>query len=248
VGDDRVPDAIRDEATGPWISKAEVAEVPFTAFRSRKKAERVDGRLVVRRIPDLNPSGWSSRRCSTPTGITRSSPPPTRRRWAPSRGQDPPRHAIIEQVHADLKKGPLAHLPSGVFTANSAWLVLAVIAFNLTRAAGLIADRGGRLAKATTATIRRTLITCRHDWHVPHAGSPCTCPRPGPGRPRSTGSSRARTHHHRPRPADHRRDRGTTEDKWTTGMRRPELTPARDASRPPITPSPPAEAHRWIEA
>jgi hypothetical protein len=48
-----------------------------------------------------------------------------------------------------------------VFTANSAWLVLAVIAFNLTRAAGLLADHGGRLAKATTATIRRTLI------HVP---------------------------------------------------------------------------------
>ncbi len=67
-------------------------------------------------------------------------------------------HAIIEQVHADLKGGPLAHLPSGVFTANSAWLVLAVIAFNLTRAAGLIADRAGRLARATTATIRRTLI------------------------------------------------------------------------------------------
>lgn len=47
-------DAIRDEATGQWISKAEVAEVPFTAFRSRKIAERVEGRLVVRRIPDLN--------------------------------------------------------------------------------------------------------------------------------------------------------------------------------------------------
>ena len=66
--------------------------------------------------------------------------------------------AIIEQVHADLKNGPLAHLPSGVFTANSAWLVLAVIAFNLTRAAGILADHAGRLAKATTATIRRTLI------------------------------------------------------------------------------------------
>src|SRR3546814_9803376 len=32
---------------------------------------------------------------------------------------------------------------------------------NLTRTAGVIADRAGRLAKATTATIRRTLI------HVP---------------------------------------------------------------------------------
>lgn len=48
-------DSIRDEVTGQWIPKAEVAEVPFVAFRSRKKAEQVEGRLVVRRIPELNP-------------------------------------------------------------------------------------------------------------------------------------------------------------------------------------------------
>lgn len=36
-----------------------------------------------------------------------------------------------------------------------------MIAFNLTRAAGILADRGNQLARATTATIRRTLI------HVP---------------------------------------------------------------------------------
>ena len=38
-------DAVYDEATGRWISRAEVAEVPFTAFASHKKAERVPGRL-----------------------------------------------------------------------------------------------------------------------------------------------------------------------------------------------------------
>jgi hypothetical protein len=65
-------------------------------------------------------------------------------------------HAIIEQVHADLKHSALAHLPSGKFTANAAWLVLAVIAFNLTRAAATITGPG--LAKATTATIRRKVI------------------------------------------------------------------------------------------
>jgi Transposase DDE domain group 1 len=47
-------DAVFDETSG-WISRAEVAEVPFTAFSSRKKAEQVSGRLVVRRVPDLNP-------------------------------------------------------------------------------------------------------------------------------------------------------------------------------------------------
>ena len=156
------PNAIRDEATGRWISTAEVAEVPFTAFRSRKKNERVNGRLVVRRIPDLNPT-----RVEQPTlfdtyrhhaffTTTDKQVMDTVVADKTHRG-----HAIIEQVHADLKNGPLAHLPSGVFTANSAWLVLAVIAFNLTRTAGVIADRAGRLARATTATIRRTLI------HVP---------------------------------------------------------------------------------
>ncbi|MCB5290605.1 hypothetical protein BJQ90_00017 [Arthrobacter sp. SO3] len=47
-------DAVRDETTGAWISSAEVAETAFTAFVGRKKAERVHGRLVVRRIPELN--------------------------------------------------------------------------------------------------------------------------------------------------------------------------------------------------
>src|SRR3954467_7017949 len=65
-------------------------------------------------------------------------------------------HAIIEQVNADLKNSALAHLPSGVFAANAAWLVLAVMAFNLTRAAAPL-PRGHR-AKPTTATIRRKLI------------------------------------------------------------------------------------------
>lgn len=47
--------AIRDEDTGQWISAAEVAEIPFTAFASRRKDEQVPGRLVIRRIPELNP-------------------------------------------------------------------------------------------------------------------------------------------------------------------------------------------------
>ena len=66
-------------------------------------------------------------------------------------------HAIIEQVIADLKNGPLAHLPSGQFWANSAWLVCAAIAFNLTRAAGALASVFH--ARATTGTVRAHLIT-----------------------------------------------------------------------------------------
>ena len=47
-------------------------------------------------------------------------------------------------------------ITSGSFAANSAWLVLAAIAFNLTRAAGAIASIFH--TRATTATIRRQLI------------------------------------------------------------------------------------------
>jgi hypothetical protein len=59
IGDDawtpiEYTDAVRDRDTGTWISRAEVAEVAFVAFSSKKAAERVPGRLVVRRIPDLN--------------------------------------------------------------------------------------------------------------------------------------------------------------------------------------------------
>ena len=65
-------------------------------------------------------------------------------------------HAIIEQVFADLKNSALAHLPSGRFAANAAWLVCAAIAFNLTRTLGVLA--GGQFTKATTATIRTRII------------------------------------------------------------------------------------------
>ncbi len=66
-------------------------------------------------------------------------------------------HAVIELVFADLIDGPLAHLPSGRFAANAAWLACAAMAHNLTRAAGVLASPAHGEARA--ATIRRQLIT-----------------------------------------------------------------------------------------
>src|SRR5699024_7357859 len=63
-------------------------------------------------------------------------------------------HAIVEQVIAELKGGPLAHLPSKSFSANMAWLACAVLAFNLSRAAAHAAGIG----KARMATIATTII------------------------------------------------------------------------------------------
>ncbi len=152
-------DAIFEQTTDTWISRAEVAEIPFTAFSSRRTSEQVPGRLVVRRIPDLNTTTAAGQRTLFDTwrfhAFFTTTDPDLQDTVAADKTHRG--HAIIEQVHADLKNSALAHLPSGKFTANAAWLVLAVIAFNLTRAAASVA--GPSLAKATTATIRRKLIT-----------------------------------------------------------------------------------------
>ena len=66
------------------------------------------------------------------------------------------RHAIIETVFADLIDGPLAHMPSGHFGANSAWVLCAAIAHNLLRAAATLI--GGKHAAARGATLRRKIV------------------------------------------------------------------------------------------
>jgi hypothetical protein len=50
-------DAVYDQSSGRWVSRAEVAEIAYVAFAARSKAQQVPGRLVVRRIPELNPNG-----------------------------------------------------------------------------------------------------------------------------------------------------------------------------------------------
>ncbi len=150
-----------DEAEQRWISDAEVAEVAFTAFTSRPKREQVTARLIVRRVRRLGHSSPTSRGARHQQeelfaayrhhAVFTNSPLAMLQAEADHRA-----HAIVEQVIADLKSGPLAHLPSGSCPANSAWLVLAAIAFNLTRAAGCLASTVH--ARASTATIRTQLI------------------------------------------------------------------------------------------
>jgi hypothetical protein len=153
----RYPNAIFDEAEQRWISDAEVAETTFTAFTSRRKAEHITARLIVRRVRRLNPASVTAGQGELfdtyrHHAVFTDSPMTLLQAETDHR-----QHAIIEQVIADLKSGALAHLPSGKFTANAAWLVLAAIAFNLTHAAGTLASPFH--ARATGATIRRQLIT-----------------------------------------------------------------------------------------
>jgi hypothetical protein len=145
----RYPGAVRDPDTGQWISDAEVAEIVYTAFASTK--DRVTARLIVRRVKDAarqdelfpvwryHPFFTDSTDSTTEADITHR------------------RHAIIETVFADLIDGPLAHMPSGCFGANSAWVLCAAIAHNLLRAAGTLADT--TLGKARGSTLRRKIIT-----------------------------------------------------------------------------------------
>ena len=116
------PDAVYDEATGGWVSRAQVAETPFTAFTSKKRTEQILGRLVVRRIPDLNPRATTGQNPLFDTWrfhafFTTTDPDVLDTVAADKTHRG---HAIIEQVHADLKNSALAHLPSGKFTANAA--------------------------------------------------------------------------------------------------------------------------------
>jgi hypothetical protein len=50
----RYPRAIWDDQAGRWASDAEVAEIEYTAFASKSKAQQVTALLIVRRVRALN--------------------------------------------------------------------------------------------------------------------------------------------------------------------------------------------------
>src|SRR3954452_10588991 len=166
----KYPEAIWDADEGRWMSAAEVAEVGFPAFTSRRKAEQVTARLMVRRVRRLNPA-W------VPAGqselfaayryhaVFTDSPLPMLAAETGHRG-----HAIVEQVIADLKGGPLAHMPSGRFAANSAWTVLA-------------------------ASVQPHPRRRRPGLGVPRQGDHRDDPRPADRRPRTAGPHRRAAAH-----------------------------------------------------
>jgi Transposase DDE domain group 1 len=142
------PDAVIDPDTGELISDAEVAETSYTAFAGTRHEHT--GRLVVRRVRDKNTQDglfpvWRYHAFFTDTALPTVDADLTHRQ-----------HAVIETVFADLIDGPLAHLPSGQFAANAAWVICVAMCHNLLRAAGVLASRSH--AKARGATLRRHLV------------------------------------------------------------------------------------------
>ena len=149
------PDAIFDEAEQRWVSDAEVAQIDFIAFTSRRKHQHVPCRLIVRRVKRLQrlasdgtEQGELFAAYRHHAFITNST---LSMLEADERHRD---HAIIEQVIAELKDGPLAHLPSGKYAANAAWVACAVIAFNIARAAAVAAQ----MRTARWATVRKRIL------------------------------------------------------------------------------------------
>ncbi|MGW8877657.1 hypothetical protein [Streptomyces mirabilis] len=117
------------------------------------KAYHATARLIVCRVKRLNPKSvpegqaelfgaWRHHVIFTDSPFVLAQAEPMHRE-----------HAQVEQVFADLEDSALAHLPSGKFTANAAWLTLAATAYNLTRAAGHLASVFH--ARARTGTTAR---------------------------------------------------------------------------------------------
>jgi hypothetical protein len=150
----KYPRAIWDDQLRCWVSDAEVAEVPYTAFTS-KKGQAITARLIVRRVKDLNRKAGEGQ--DELFAVWRYHAVFTDSPFVMLQAEEQHRdHAQVEQVLADWTSGPLAHLPSGSFPANAAWLALAAISHNLLRAAGALASLA--YARARGATLRRDLI------------------------------------------------------------------------------------------
>ena len=151
--DIKYPQAVWDDDAGRWISDAQIAETEYTAFAGTRHA--VTARLIVRRIHRDDPAQAAGQEELLPAyryhAVFTDSPFTLVQAEAQHR-----QHAVIEQINADLIAGPLAHLPSGRFSANDAWLTCAAITHNLTRAAGHLA--AGTNATARAASIRTLII------------------------------------------------------------------------------------------
>ena len=233
----------------------------YTAFAS-KKGQAVTARLIVRRVRDLNKQAAAGQDELFPVFRYHAvfTDSPFELLQAEGQHRD---HAIVEQVFADVTDGPLAHMPSGSFAANAAWLACAAIACNLLRAAGALASLA--CARARGATLRRDLInvaarTARsgrghitlhlpEGWHREHEWMTlfAACGRP----PRGLTSPDPVTAPLRPqRPPEPRpRTRNPGQAAEQVSGRKPmpyslprSNQPAADSVQPPSKPG------RWIEA
>jgi hypothetical protein len=120
---------------------AEVAEIPYRGDR-----------LVVRRVRNLDDQQQLFATWRYHAFVT------NRVGTMLELDADHRRHAVCELAIRDLKAGAgLAHLPSGHFNANAAWLLAATLAHNLLRWTATL-GLGIRDQQTVAKTLRRTLL------------------------------------------------------------------------------------------
>lgn len=120
----------------PKGGEAQVAEVPFKSWRLVVRRTRLTDPEQLALWPDWRHHCFLTNR-QVPLLVA---------------DVDHRDHAQIEQVIRDLKTQALAHFPSGSYSANSAWTVIAAIAHNLARWVSLIAHPN---RPVQTAPVRR---------------------------------------------------------------------------------------------
>jgi hypothetical protein len=110
----KYPRAVWDDQLRCWISEAQVAETEYTAFTS-KKGQAITARLIVRRVRDQNKQASGGQAELFPAWRCHAVFTDSPFELVQAEGQHRD-HAIIEQVFADWTDGPLAHLPSIIFS------------------------------------------------------------------------------------------------------------------------------------
>jgi hypothetical protein len=161
-----------------WVPAA-IAEIPETAWRTLEDyppdgeaqiAETTAGgrRLIVRRTRLLGPQAelWPDWRYF-PFITSRNEPLQTVE-------AEHRQHAVVELAIRDLKDQALAHFPSGKFTANAAWTVIACLAHNLLRWTSVIGlpdqtIRAARTNRRRLLALPGRLTTSARRWtlHLP---------------------------------------------------------------------------------
>jgi hypothetical protein len=164
-------------ATIARIDESSWVDIDYTPDGQAQVAETVYGgrRLIVRRTrlaapaqaklwPDWRHHGFLTDLDGTPVELDRFHRA----------------HATVELAIRDLKEGSgLEHVPSGNFSANSAWLCCAVLAYNLTRwTATAGTEPSGELIVARTVRTRLIAMPARlvNRSGTPHLRGPARWP------------------------------------------------------------------------
>jgi Transposase DDE domain group 1 len=128
-----------------------LADYPPTSIAQIAETTLGDRRLIVRRVRTLDRQGellpswelfpFATNRTDALTVVE----------------AEHRQHAVVELAIRDLKDQALAHFPSGKFTANAAWTVIACLAHNLLRWTSVLGLPGHTIRAART--MRRRLLT-----------------------------------------------------------------------------------------